>query len=67
DERFGLGIDFSDINEDVAKQNEKIAQLRTRSPEVDSYVQRLESNLTLTEEESERLVREVEEFLGGKD
>jgi len=67
DERFGLGIDFSDINEDVAKQNEKIAQLRTRSPEVDNYVQKLESNLTLTEEESEKLVREVEEFLGRKD
>jgi len=67
DKRFDLGIDFSDINEDVAKQNEKIAQLRTRSPEVDSYVQKLESNLTLTEEENEKLVGEVEEFLGRKD
>ncbi len=67
DKRFGLGIDFSDINDDAAKQNEKMAELRTRSPEVDNYVQRLESNLTLTEEENERLAREVEEFLGGKD
>ena len=67
DKRFGLGIDFSDINEDVAKQNEKIAQLRTRSPEVDNYVQKLESNLTLTEEESEKLVEEVEGFLRRKD
>jgi len=63
DKRFGLGIDFSDINEDLAKQSEKIAQLRTRSPEVDDYIQRLESNLTLTQEESEKLVNEVEEFL----
>ena len=63
DKRFGLGIDFSDINEDLAKQSEKIAQLRIHSPEVDDYIQRLESNLTLTQEESEKLVNEVEEFL----
>jgi len=63
DERFGLGIDFSDINEDVVKQNEKIAQLRTRSPEVDSYVQKLESNLALTQEETEKLAGEVKKFL----
>ena len=67
DKRFDLGIDFNDINEDVARQDEKIAQLRSRSPEVDNCVGRLESNLTLTEEENEKLAREVEEFLRRKD
>jgi predicted ATP-grasp superfamily ATP-dependent carboligase len=67
DKRFGLEIDFSDINEDVVKQNEKIAELRTRSPEIDKYVQKLESNLTLTDEESEKLARELGEFLRRKD
>ena len=67
DKRFGLGIDFSDINEEVVKQNEKIAQLRSISPEVDNYIQKLESNLTLNEEESEKIVRGVAEFLRRRD
>lgn len=66
DKRFGLGIDFRQIDEEEADQNKKIAELRSRSPEIDNYIQRLESNLTLTQEESEKLVKEVEEFLGSR-
>ncbi len=67
DRRFGLGIDLGDLDEDVARQDEKIAELRSRSSEVDSYIRKLESNLGLTEEENEKLVREVEEFLRRRD
>jgi len=67
DRRFGLGIDFRDLDEDVARQNEKIAELRSRSSEVDSYIRKLESNLGLTQEENEKLVKAVEEFLGRRD
>lgn len=64
DRRLSLGIDFSDLDEEVARHNEKIAQLRTSLPEIDSYIRRLQSNLSLTQEENEKLVKEIEEFLG---
>ena len=67
DKRFDLGVDFRQLDEEEAGQNKKIAELRSRSPVIDNYIQRLESNLTLTQEESEKVVKEVEEFLGSKD
>ncbi len=63
DKRFGLGLDFTDLDEEVARQNEKIAQVRIRFPEIDNYIQKLESNLSLTQEENEKLVQEIEGFL----
>ena len=63
DKRFGLGLDFTDLDEEVARQNEKIAQVRIRFPEIDNYIQKLESNLSLTQEENEKLVQEIEESL----
>lgn len=67
DDRFGLGIDFRDLDEEVARQNEKIAELRNQFPEIDDYVHRLESNLSLTEEEHGKLIKEIEEFLRKRD
>lgn len=67
DRRLNLGLDFKGLDEEVARQNEQIAQLRVVIPEIDTYIRRLESNLSLTQEESEKLVREVEEFLRKKD
>jgi len=63
DERLGLNIDFSDIDREIQKQNEKLAQARLRLPEVDDYILRLESNLSLSQEENERLTTEIAEFL----
>jgi proteasome assembly chaperone (PAC2) family protein len=63
DERLGLNVNFSDIDHEIQKQSEKLAQARLRLPEVDDYILRLESNLSLSQEENERLTREVEEFL----
>lgn len=67
DRRFGLGIDFRDLDEDAARQNEKLAELRSRSSEVDSYIRKLESNLGLTQQENEKLVKEVEELFRRRD
>jgi proteasome assembly chaperone (PAC2) family protein len=63
DEKFGLGMDFRDLDEAVKNQNERIARVRFNYPEVDSYIKSLESNISLSQEESEKLVREIEEFL----
>ena len=63
DQRFGLQIDFQDIDQAIRKQNEKIAQVRTLSPEIDEYISKLEGNLRLSEKENEKLVKQIEEFL----
>jgi predicted ATP-grasp superfamily ATP-dependent carboligase len=63
DRRFNLDIDFSDIDGDVVEHDEKMTRLRSRSPEVDNHISKLESNFGLTQEESEELAREVEGFL----
>jgi predicted ATP-grasp superfamily ATP-dependent carboligase len=61
--RFELGIDLKDLDEAIERQNEKIARVRFSFPEVDNYIRNLESNLALTQEESEKLVKEIEEYL----
>jgi proteasome assembly chaperone (PAC2) family protein len=66
DRRFRLGIDFTDMDEEVVMQNNKIAQLRSQFPELDGYINRLESNLSLTVDESEKLVKGMEKFLRGR-
>jgi len=67
DIRFSLGIDFEDLDENVAKQNEKIAGVRVSLPEVDNFIRKLESNLVLTPEENEKLIKEMDEFLRERD
>jgi len=67
DQRFSLQIDFQDIDEETRKQNEKIAQIRTLSQEIDDYISKLESNLRLSEKENEKLVKQIEEFLRRKE
>jgi len=62
-ERLKLNIDAADLDEDVARQNQGIAQIRKRFSEIDNYISKLESNLSLTVEESEKLVREIAEWL----
>ncbi len=64
DRRFGLGIDFSEIKAVCKAQAVKISELRSRSPRIDELIGRLETNLMLSEEESVRLVNEIEEYLG---
>ncbi|UCH50919.1 MAG: PAC2 family protein [Chloroflexota bacterium] len=58
-----LSIDLSDIDEEVARQNKEIAQVRSKYPDLDGYISKLEGNLSLTVDESQKLVREMEEWL----
>jgi proteasome assembly chaperone (PAC2) family protein len=62
-ERFDLEIDFGNVDQEIQEQNEKLAQARSRFPQIDDYINRLESNLTLSEEENEELIRKIEDFL----
>jgi len=66
DRRLGLDVDFSDMDEEVVRQNKEIAQLRGKFPELDGYIGKLEGSLSLTVEETEKLVREIEQWLRGR-
>jgi predicted ATP-grasp superfamily ATP-dependent carboligase len=63
DERLDLGIDLDGIDQEAERQDERLAGLRGDSPEIDSYINKLESGVGLTPEESESLVKAVDEFL----
>ena len=62
-ERLDLKIDFSDLDQKIREQNEQLALARSRFPQIDDYINRLESNLMLSEEENEELIRRIEDFL----
>ena len=65
DKRFDLNIDFAGIDDEISRQHMEISRLRSQVPELDSYMSKLESNLGLTVDESEKLVKELEEWLRG--
>jgi proteasome assembly chaperone (PAC2) family protein len=62
-ERFDLKIDFSDLDQEIREQNEQLARARSRFPQIDDYINRLESNLMLSEEENGELIKKIEDFL----
>ena len=63
DERLDLKIDFGELDREIREQNEKLAQVRSRFPQIDDYIHRLESNLMLSEEENGELIKKIEDFL----
>jgi proteasome assembly chaperone (PAC2) family protein len=66
-ERLGLKIDFSDLDRQIRQQNEQLARARSRYPQVDDYINRLESNLMLSQDENGELIKKIEEFLREED
>jgi proteasome assembly chaperone (PAC2) family protein len=66
-ERLALEIDFSDLDQEVREQNEQLARVRSRFPQIDDYINRLESNLMLSEEENGELIKKIEDFLREED
>jgi proteasome assembly chaperone (PAC2) family protein len=66
-ERLALEIDFSDLDQEIREQNEQLARARSRYPQIDDYINRLESNLMLSEEENGELIKKIEDFLREED
>lgn len=60
--RCALQLDLSELDTEIRQQAEGIAELRSRIPEVDRSISRLEGNQALSEEDNARLVKAVEEF-----
>ncbi|MCK4464084.1 MAG: PAC2 family protein, partial [Bacteroidales bacterium] len=63
DSRFNLRLDLGKFDLEIGNQNEKIARLREENTEINEYINRLETGLSLNEEEQVRLAREVYETL----
>ena len=63
DKRFNLGLDLGELDLEIRDQYEKIAELRRENPEIDRYVNRLETSLSLNEPEQVKLARGVYELL----
>ncbi len=65
-QKFSLGLDFSELEEEIKRQNQMMADMRNASPDIDKYIRRLEHNLMLSNEESQRLVKEIEKLFREK-
>jgi len=63
DARFNLQLGFTELEGEIAKQKEQIAQLALRLPDIDQCLWKLERNLSLTEEENRKLIEAIEEVL----
>jgi len=49
--------------QEIRDQNKKLARVRSRFPQIDDYINRLESNLMLSEEDNGELIKKIEDFL----
>ncbi len=65
--RYGLGMDVGELDERISRQNGLLSELRKDSTKADTCIQRVESNLSLSDEEFEELAVEVAEYLKGFD
>jgi proteasome assembly chaperone (PAC2) family protein len=63
DDRLGLNLDFTDLDEQSRLQNEKIDRVRAEQPEVDRIISKLERGLRLEEGEGEKLAQDIGNFL----
>jgi proteasome assembly chaperone (PAC2) family protein len=66
DDRLDLSLDFEDIDASIKHLNEKLMRLRRSSSEIDGYIRKLESDIQLSEEEHESLVKAVDDCLKKK-
>ena len=65
-QRLDLGLDLSDLDEEIRQQNRLIAEVRNNFPHIDGAIKRLESNLMLSAEENQKLAKEIGELLREK-
>lgn len=63
DHMLHLGIGFKELEERIAIQEKMFAEILDNFPELVDYIHKLEGSFSLTQEESETLVRVIEEAL----
>ncbi|MCL0087719.1 PAC2 family protein [Dehalococcoidia bacterium] len=62
DQKFELGLDFRELDLEIAKLNEDLEQLMRRDPDLSRHIQMLERGIALSEDEGEKLAQEVAKF-----
>jgi len=65
--KYDLGIDFIPLDSEIAEQNRRIAGLFDRSPDIEALVRRLETGEGIDGAESDKLAREILEYLKKQD
>lgn len=63
DDRFHLGLDFTDLDIYIRRQHSRLAKARSSSGEINRCMERMEANLVLSDEEYEALSEAVDEYL----
>jgi predicted ATP-grasp superfamily ATP-dependent carboligase len=63
DRKLGMGMDFSSIDKSLGEQNYAILQATEAFPEIMDTIRKLETNSAVSEEESDKLVEIMEEYL----
>ncbi|MBN1376584.1 MAG: PAC2 family protein [Dehalococcoidia bacterium] len=61
--KFDLGIDFRELDAEIAEQNRRISDLYAKSPHVEELVRKLEVGRGLDSDESEKLAKEMLQYL----
>lgn len=65
DRRFSLRLDFSDLDDAIKKQNIQLAGIRNEHPDIDGIIKKLESNQSLSAEENQKLIKDIEGLIKG--
>ena len=60
DQKFNLGMELGQIDDDISMQNQKIEHARNHAAEIDGYLSKLEASMDLSEEENISLINEIE-------
>ena len=63
DKALSLDLDLSSLDQEIGRQKEMITHILSDHPELHGYIRKLESHLSLTEEESEHLVDIMDKHL----
>ena len=61
--RLGFGVDLRGLDDEIARQEERIDELAAEMPEIGDSLRRLEARMGLAPEENEKLVREMDDYL----
>ncbi len=65
-QRLVLGFDLRDLDEEIGRQNTKLAEMRTAAPDINESIGKLEANVMLSDEENQKLIKEVRKVLSGE-
>ena len=63
DQKFELGLDFREVDLEIAKLNENLEKLMRRDSDISRCIKMLERGISLSVDEKEKLAQKVAEFL----